>query len=134
MLINDQLVPTIEATDVLVTETDGADPVRVYRDCDGFYHILRSGIARHPLCSAEDVMRVLGMYLQSALYKAEPKVVEVRRMATPPDSGVIRGADIAARMIQICGCKGQRDCDCVSVRNQAIRELWSEHNLRAVAA
>lgn len=138
MLINEQLVPTIESTDVLVTETDGADPVQVYRDCDGFYHVLRSGIARHPLCTPEDAMRALGVYLQSAMYKAESKVestvVELRRMATPPDDGSIRGADLAKRMMQICGCKGQHDCDCVSVRNQAIRELSSEQNLRSAAA
>lgn len=136
MLINDQLVPTIESSDVLVMEADGADPVQVYRDCDGFYHVLRSGIARHPLCTPEDAMRALGVYLQSALYKAECKVVELRRMVTPPDDGPIQGADLAARMMKICGCKGQYDCDCVTVRNRATQELWTEHNcgLRPAAA
>ena len=35
---------------------------------------------------------------------------------------------LEARIDEICGCGGKHDCDCVSVFNQAKRELWGEHN------
>ena len=54
--------------------------------------------------------------------------VVVRRIKTRKDDGPISGASITERMVQICGCQGQYDCDCVSVENQARRELWTEHN------
>lgn len=34
------------------------------------------------------------------------------------------------RADKVCGCNGRYDCDCVSVFNQASRELWTEHNGR----
>ncbi|KVP16981.1 hypothetical protein WJ84_01530 [Burkholderia ubonensis] len=36
-------------------------------------------------------------------------------------------------MMAICGCKGVYDCDCVTVENQARRELWTEHNRRLLS-
>lgn len=129
MLINEQLVPTIEASDTLILETDtGADDIQVYRDCDGFYHVIRGGIARHPLCTPEDAMRALAQYLQSALYQTRPRGFEVRRMGVPADSGPIKGGAIADRMMAMCGCKGQYACSCPSVQNPATAELWGEHN------
>lgn len=43
----------------------------------------------------------------------------------PPN---VASADLEARIDLICGCNGKYDCDCVSVFNQASRELWTEHN------
>ncbi len=59
-----------------------------------------------------------------------PASATVVRMRIRPDDGPIPGARITQRMKDICGCKGVYDCDCVSVQNQATRELWSEHNQR----
>ena len=39
-------------------------------------------------------------------------------------------AELEAKCNQICGCEGQYNCDCVSVKNQAARQLWYEHNTR----
>jgi hypothetical protein len=50
------------------------------------------------------------------------------RMKTPADDGPISGAALALRMQAICGCAGQYDCDCVTVRNRAGQELWTEYN------
>jgi hypothetical protein len=36
--------------------------------------------------------------------------------------------DLEARIDKICGCAGQWDCNCVSVFNRAMSELWYEHN------
>ncbi len=55
---------------------------------------------------------------------------QVVRMRLRPDDGPIKGASITQRMKDICGCKGVYNCDCISVQNQATRELWSEHNQR----
>jgi hypothetical protein len=75
MKIDDRGVPTIEATDTLIVETDaGDDPVQVYRDVKGAYHVVRSGIVRHPNGTADAALRAMGAYLQAALYKALPKV------------------------------------------------------------
>jgi hypothetical protein len=52
----------------------------------------------------------------------------VRRLKTRPDEGPISGEAITNRMMAICGCKGQYDCDCVSVQNLARMELWYLHN------
>jgi hypothetical protein len=52
----------------------------------------------------------------------------VRRMKAPPSSGPISGERIAQRMMAICRCKGQYDCDCTSVQNEARAQLWYEHN------
>lgn len=135
MKIDSNGVPTFEETDVRVTQTDCGDPkkdVEVVRDVAGKYHVISGGIVRHPHSSAEDVMRALGWYLQGSLYQAP--AATVRCMKAPPDSGPISGEAIAQRMMSICGCKGQRDCDCVSFKNQATRELHGEHNLRGQAA
>lgn len=39
-------------------------------------------------------------------------------------------AELDKRMDQICGCRGQHDCQCVTVFNQAYSELWGEYNAR----
>jgi hypothetical protein len=122
---------TVEDTDVAIFETDCGLPeqdVQVYRDKDGRYHVLRNGVARHPDSSAEDVMRALGVYIQSALYKS-PKP-EQRCMRAPADRDNLKGEAIAQRMMSICGCVGQYDCDCVTVYNQAVGELSGEFNIR----
>lgn len=122
---------TVEDTDVAIFETDCGHPeqdVQVYRDAGGRYHVLRNGVARHPDSSAEDVMRALGVYIQSGLYKS-PKP-EQRCMKAPADCGPVKGEAIAQRMMSICGCVGQFDCNCVTVYNQAARELYGEFNSR----
>lgn len=58
------------------------------------------------------------------------QVTEVRRMKDQPATAAYSSEQLAQRMMQICGCKGQRDCDCVSVRNKSASELWEEHNLQ----
>lgn len=59
------------------------------------------------------------------------RITEIKReIKTPPDDGPISGISIVERALAICGCKGKYDCDCVSVMNQARRELWTEHNQR----
>jgi hypothetical protein len=63
---------------------------------------------------------------QHVLLKQSP--VGVRRMKTPPSSGPISGERIAERMMAICRCKGQYDCDCTSIQNEARAQLWYEHN------
>jgi hypothetical protein len=70
--------------------------------------------------------RKAGIAEQHALLKQSP--VGVRRMKTPPPSGPIPGERIAERMMAICRCKGQYDCECVSVHNEARSQLWYEHN------
>ena len=35
---------------------------------------------------------------------------------------------IRNKMMEICGCVGQYDCDCVSVKNKAIGMLYYKHN------
>lgn len=124
-------VTTIEETDVAVIETDCGDPtkdVKVYRDAAGRYHVMNGGTVRHPDSSAEDVMRALGWYLQGALYT--PTKEPQRKLKAPPDDGPIKGEAVAQRMMAICGCTGQYDCDCVAVKSQATGELWCEHNTR----
>ena len=64
---------------------------------------------------------------------AQPVAV-VRLMKTPVDDGPIAGERIAQRAMQICGCEGKFDCNCVSVLNQARCQLWAEHNQTARAA
>jgi hypothetical protein len=138
MKLKENNVAVIEPSDALVVEAEeGGESVRVYRDAQGVYHVFRNGEVKHTPCSAEDAMRALGFYLHGALYKASkcsPAQGAPYRMQTPPDEGPIKGTAIAERMIQICGCKGRRDCDCVSVKNQARRELWTEHNQRAAGS
>lgn len=51
----------------------------------------------------------------------------IRRRA---DDGPISGQAVTDRMVQICGCNGRYDCDCVSCENQARIELWTEHNTK----
>ncbi|MGL4585292.1 MAG: hypothetical protein ACRCVU_20235, partial [Flavobacterium sp.] len=48
----------------------------------------------------------------------------VVKMKTPENSGKITGKQIKERMMAICGCLGKYDCDCVSIKNRAISELW----------
>jgi len=62
---------------------------------------------------------------------AKPTEAVVRKMKTPEGSRAFTGEQLADRMMQICGCKGRHDCDCVSVQTQARVELWTEHNTRA---
>ena len=83
---------------------DGANP-------DHIYAAMQSGWMGH-----------------AALSPAAVRVEEVKRMKIPADDGPIKGEAIAQRMKKICGCKGQYDCNCVSVKNMALRELWGEHN------
>ncbi|MBU9200193.1 hypothetical protein KTD31_02080 [Burkholderia multivorans] len=53
----------------LVVQVETADTeIEVLRAADGRYHVVRDGVNRHPDASAEDVMRALGNYLQSALH------------------------------------------------------------------
>lgn len=54
--------------------------------------------------------------------------ITIRRMRARRDDGPISGEAVAQRMMSICGCKGQHDCSCVSLENQARVELWTEHN------
>lgn len=54
--------------------------------------------------------------------------IVIRRMRARRDDGPISGEAVAQRMMDICGCKGQHDCSCVSVEGQARIELWTEHN------
>ena len=65
---------------------------------------------------------------EAATVEPTVKPVVVRRIKTRQDEGPISGVAITNRMVQICGCQGQYDCDCVSVERQACRELWNEHN------
>lgn len=58
------------------------------------------------------------------------QVTEVRRMKPQPACEAYSSEELAQRMMQICGCKGQWDCDCVTVGNQARSELWGEYNRR----
>ena len=83
---------------------DGANP-------DHIYAAMQSGWMGH-----------------AALSHAAVRVEDVKRMKIPADDGPIKGEAIAQRMTKICGCKGQYDCNCVSVKNMALRELWGEHN------
>jgi hypothetical protein len=53
-----------------------------------------------------------------------------QRIAIRATDGPISGQAITNRMMTICGCKGAFACDCVTVENQARRELWTEHNAR----
>jgi len=57
-------------------------------------------------------------------------VNQARCIARRPDCGPISGADVTTRMVAICGCAGMHACQCVSIENQARRELWTEHNQR----
>lgn len=61
----------------------------------------------------------------------KPAEAVVRKMKTPEGSRAFTGEQLADRMMQICGCKGRHDCDCVSVQKQASVELWTEFNTRA---
>ncbi|HDR9105397.1 TPA: hypothetical protein QDB04_002238 [Burkholderia vietnamiensis] len=55
----------------LVVQVETADTeIEVLRAADGRYHVVRDGVNRRPNASAEDVMRTLGNYLQSALQGA----------------------------------------------------------------
>lgn len=56
------------------------------------------------------------------------QATEVRRMKTQQATDAYSSEQLAQRMMQICGCKGQWDCDCVTIRNQASSELWGEYN------
>lgn len=58
----------------------------------------------------------------------QPATVFIRRLKRRADDGPISGEAITNRMMEICGCKGQYDCDCVSVENLARQELWYRHN------
>jgi hypothetical protein len=58
------------------------------------------------------------------------QVTEVRRMKPQPACEAYSSEELAQRMMQICGCKGQWDCDCISVQNKARSELWGEYNCR----
>lgn len=69
MLIDKDLRATIQDSDRLVAEAEAtSQTVQVYCDSDGKYHVLSNGFARHS-GPAEDVMRALAFYLQSALYR-----------------------------------------------------------------
>lgn len=61
---------------------------------------------------------------------AQGAVEPVRRIARRADDGPISGEAVTDRMMAICGCKGVHNCNCVTVENQARRELWTEHNER----
>lgn len=59
-----------EKPNELIVEVDeGGTVVQVFKDKNGVYQVHCDGVVRHPDCSAEDAMRALGAYLQSALYK-----------------------------------------------------------------
>lgn len=40
---------------------------------DDVYHVIVDGVTRHPDCSAEDVMRALGHYVNSLSYQLSKK-------------------------------------------------------------
>ena len=44
----------------------------------------------------------------------------------PPGMSI---AEIDALINATCGCKGNYDCDCVSVFNKAKIEAWTKHNM-----
>lgn len=90
----------------------------------------KSGTLENELRRAELDKAELRKELEEARKDAEMPNTQVK-MRTPPNSGAIKGEKIKERMMQICGCKGQHDCDCVSVENRARSELWYEHNTAA---
>jgi len=133
MKVNEQGAPIVEATDVLVAETDTglAKDVQVYRDVNGQYQVVRANVLRHPNCAPEAAIIALTSYLHTEIGKlARCEAREIHRMKTPADSGPITGEAIKAKMMEICGCAGQHDCNCVTVYNQATQCLWTEHNQR----
>lgn len=128
MKINDNGIPTVDPLDALVVDVDTENGgIQVYRDTANAYFVVRDGVVRHPNGTAEDAMRALGFYLQGVVTNPGPN--SPQGMRTPPDDGPIKGTAIAAKMASICGCQGKFNCDCVSIRNQARRELWTERNL-----
>lgn len=113
----------------LISMTKSAvESFAVYRNESGRYSILRNDIVKHTEINAGEAMRALTEFLQIAILGELETCTTLRRMKTPDDSGLIRGEDIAQRMMQICGCAGKYDCDCVSVQSRARSELWFEHN------
>lgn len=112
---------------ISMTKT-GGDSFAVYRNESGGYSILRNDIVQHAEITADEVMRALTDFVGIAILGKLETCTTLRRMKVPEDSGPIRGEDIAQRMMNICGCAGKYDCDCVSVQNRAQGELWFEHN------
>jgi hypothetical protein len=71
----------------------------------------------------------LSLFVQASAAPVASQVpILVRRMKTPEGSRAYSGEELATRMMEICGCKGKYDCDCVSVKNMASMELWYRHN------
>ncbi len=54
--------------------------------------------------------------------------IQFRRIKTRADDGPISGAEVTQRMVDICGCQGRYDCDCVGCENMARQQLWYRHN------
>jgi hypothetical protein len=56
-----------------------------------------------------------------------PKILEPS-VAFHNSAERIESDAIKARMMEICGCNGEFNCECISVRNEAVSELWYEKN------
>ncbi|WP_434716158.1 hypothetical protein [Paraburkholderia sp. A3RO-2L] len=77
------------------------------------------------------ILKAITARAEMALRTIQP----TQRIAVRAADGPIAGHAITERMMAICGCKGAFACQCVTVENQARRELWAEYNerLRQVA-
>lgn len=109
----------------------------VHHDIHNLRELLHESETRNPgmtLAPHAPAIRAVLDEVEASRNKAaghsEAKEVVLVRMKAPPDDGPISGAAIRERMMSLCGCQGRYDCDCVALRNQVTRELWSEHNVR----
>ena len=56
-------------TIVEVVDGDDRAVYCVVKTDDGVYHVIADGVSRHTPCSADDAMRALANYLQSAVFE-----------------------------------------------------------------
>lgn len=82
------------------------------------------GLRPAPQLSLADKIR------QARAERPHTFLVTPRLIKRRADDGPISGQAVTDRMVQICGCNGRYDCDCVSCENQARIELWTEHNTK----
>ena len=71
--------------------------------------------------------------LQAILAKQAPVPVQTTPKRVISDDWIYPNspftmATFEARVNRICGCHGEKKCNCVSVFNQASSDLWYEHN------
>lgn len=50
------------------------------------------------------------------------------RKLNAPAGAPFTAQQVSDKMDAICGCAGKYNCDCVSVYNKAVGDLWTEHN------